>query len=163
MNDRVRECPSLLPGHLICSLFFCLTSLSLSSLFYLYQDRGAWCGLTKDEIGEDNMRRFDACDESITPAEGESYPALKQRVLEALDECLDRMKPGEQGCLVSHLQVTRSILSQALDVPTNEMSNLKVATASITCIDYDENKKATVHFQSFKPEVGLAAANDGAN
>jgi len=126
-------------------------------------DRGDWCGKTKAEIGNDNMRRFDACDLTVTPLGGESYPALKQRVIHALQECLNRMQPGEIACLVSHLQVTRSILSQAMDVPTNEMVNLKVATASITCIDFDETNQGIVHFQSFKPEVGLAAAKDGAN
>ena len=46
-------------------------------------DRGDWCGKTLDEIGTDLMARFDACDESVTPANGESYPALKRRVLAA--------------------------------------------------------------------------------
>jgi len=129
-------------------------------------DRGDWCGMTKDEIGEAAMAAFDACDESVTPANGESFPALKRRVLEALDTALQRMKAGESACLVSHLQVTRSILSQALGVPTDQMTTLAVATASVTCIDYDTNGDEvvpTVHFQSFKPDVGLEKAKDGAN
>jgi len=125
-------------------------------------DRGSWCGLTKSEIGEDNLARFDACDESITPEGGESYPFLKNRVLEARDEILEKTKPGHASAVVSHLQVTRSLLSDALDVPTDKMSTLKVATASVTCIDYDKKKGTqTVHYQSFKPDVGLAKANDG--
>jgi broad specificity phosphatase PhoE len=125
-------------------------------------DRGAWCGKTKDEIGPENMARFDACDESITPEGGESYPFLKERVIKARDEVLSKMSPGRSAAVVSHLQVTRSILSEALGIPTNEMVNLPVATASVTCIDYD-TKTQTVQFQSFKPDVGLRASNDGAN
>lgn len=125
-------------------------------------DRGDWCGKTKDEIGADQMARFDACDESVTPANGESYPQLKQRVLEALETALHQMRDGESACVVSHLQVTRSIVSEALGIPTKEMVGLKVATASVTCVDYDGDK-ATVHFQSFKPDVGLQRAKDGAN
>ena len=138
-------------------------------------DRGAWCGLTKAEIGPENLARFDACDESITPAGGESYPQLKQRVLEARDQVLTDLMPGQMACVVSHLQVTRSILSDALDIPTDQMAKLKVATASVTCIDYildavsnnekadDEKDQVIVHFQSFKPESGLAESVDGAN
>jgi broad specificity phosphatase PhoE len=127
-------------------------------------DRGAWCGLTIDEIGADMMATFDACDESVTPDGGESYPALKTRVLQARDAILELKEPGRASAIVSHLQVTRSILSDALGVPTNNMTLLKVATASVTCIDYCTATGAqTVHFQSFKPNVGLQKAKDGAN
>jgi broad specificity phosphatase PhoE len=135
-------------------------------------DRGVWYGRTKDEIGADLMNRFDACDESVTPEKGESYPTLKHRVLQALEEALVIMQPGQAACVVSHLQVTRSMLSQALGVPVEEMAALTVATASVTCIDY-EIKSAdtcdspeyttTVHFQSFKPNVGLEQSKDSVN
>lgn len=127
-------------------------------------DRGAWCGKTKDEIGPDMMARFDACDETVTPEGGESYPYVKSRVLSARDNVLELMSPGKSAAIVSHLQVTRCILSDALDIPIEEMATLKVATASITCIDYDSvTGKQTVHFQSFKPDAGLRQSADGAN
>jgi broad specificity phosphatase PhoE len=136
-------------------------------------DRGAWYGKILDEIGPDVMNRFNACDESVTPEGGESYPFLKQRVLQAMDQALVAMIPGQAACVVSHLQVTRSILSQALGVPVEEMAALKVATASVTCIDYEELSSAdgsgspeytaTVHFQSFKPDVGLEQSKDTVN
>jgi len=129
-------------------------------------DRGDWVLKTKDEIGEEAMAAFDNCDESVTPANGESFPALKRRVLEALHTALGRMKEGEAACVVSHLQVTRSILSEALGVPTKKMTTLPVATASVTCIDYDSTKidpQITVHFQSYKPDTGLAKSKDLAN
>jgi broad specificity phosphatase PhoE len=127
-------------------------------------DRGAWCGMTKEEIGAEMMARFDACDESVTPDGGESYPFLKNRVLKARDAVLEKLAPGRAAAIVSHLQVTRSILSEALGIPIEEMASLKVATASVTCIDYDSAcGTQTVHFQSFKPDVGLHSSKDGAN
>lgn len=126
-------------------------------------DRGSWCGKTKDEIGADAMAKFDACDENATPEGGESYITLKNRVLQDRDAVLDRLSTGNAAAIVSHLQVTRSMLSDALDIPTAEMAGLGIATASVTCIDYNADGTQTVHFQSFKPEVGLAKSKDGAN
>jgi broad specificity phosphatase PhoE len=127
-------------------------------------DRGSWCGKTLGEIGEDMMARFDACDESVTPGGGESYPFLKERVLKARDEVLEKLPAGKAAAVVSHLQVTRSLLSDAMGIRTEEMVNLKVATASVSCVDYDiVTGTKTVHFQSFKPEVGLQTSKDGAN
>jgi len=127
-------------------------------------DRGAWCGKTIDEIGKDLMARFEMLDESVTPKDGESYVGLKKRVLAARDELLEITENGRASAVVSHLQVTRSMLSDALDVPTGEMAGLKVATASVTCIDFDSaTGTQTVHFQSFKPDAGLQKSIDGAN
>lgn len=127
-------------------------------------DRGSWCGKTKEEIGADMMSRFDACDESVTPEGGESYPFLKERVLNARNEVLAKVSAGRSAAIVSHLQVTRCMLSDALDVPTEEMVGLKVATASISCIDYDaKTGTQTVRFQSFKPDTGMEKSKDGAN
>jgi len=110
------------------------------------------------------MKRFDACDPSATPEGAESYPELKERVLRARDELLDITEAGKSSAIVSHLQVTRSMLSDALGVPTEQMSKMKVATASVTCIDYCTiTGEQTVHFQSFKPDVGLRKSKDMAN
>ena len=69
-----------------------------------------WCGRTKAEIGEELMARFDSCDESITPKGGESYPALKARVLNSRDDLLRSLRIGESAAIVSHLQVIRKFL-----------------------------------------------------
>jgi broad specificity phosphatase PhoE len=129
-------------------------------------DRGSWCGQTTEEIGADLMARFNACDESVTPdGGGESYPFLKARVLAARDEVLEMLSPGRAAAIVSHIQVTRSMLSEALRIPIEEMAALAVATASVTCIDYDiVTASQTVHFQSFKPDDGvLDQSTDKAN
>ena len=109
------------------------------------------------------MARFDSCDESATPENGESYSYLKERVLEERDNVIERLPMGHAAAIVSHLQVTRSLLSDAMGIPTAEMAGLEIATASVTCIDYDLTGTQTVHFQSFKPDVGLMTSIDGAN
>ena len=131
---------------------------------FMELDRGSWCGRTKEEIGTEAMDRFDACDESVTPEGGESYPALKNRVLRARDELLDITDCGRASTVVSHLQVTRSMLSDAMGIPTEEMVGLNVSTASVSCVDYcSVTREQTIHFQSFKPDAGLEKSKDGAN
>jgi len=131
---------------------------------FMELDRGLWCGKTKAEIGSNIMARFDACDESVTPEGGESYPTLKNRVLLARDELLQVTDKGKASAIVSHLQVTRCLLSDALGIPVEKMTELKVATASVTCIDYDFTTGGkTVHFHSFKPNFGLEQSNDYVN
>ena len=127
-------------------------------------DRGAWCGLTKDEIGADMLARFDACDLTVTPGQGgESYPALKSRVIRARDELLAMTDVGRASAIVSHLQVTRAMLSDALGSDVTEMAGLLIKTASVSCVDYSEDGTAVVRFQSFKPDSGLQESKDGAN
>lgn len=127
-------------------------------------DRGEWCGKTKEEIGEDMMEQFNACDENVTPEGGESYNDLVERVIAARNELLKKTDDGNMSAIVSHLQVTRSILRDALDIPVDQISTLEVATASITVIDYDSvSGTQTVHVQSFKPDAGLRKSVDGAN
>ena len=55
-------------------------------------ERVAQCGLTIGEIGADTMEKFNACDESVTPDGGDSFHALKNRVLQARDTILADQK-----------------------------------------------------------------------
>ena len=73
-------------------------------------NRGDWTGRTKVEIGEDNIKRFNQCDPNATPNNGESYAELKERVIQSRDALLQMTDIGRASCVVSHLQVTRSIL-----------------------------------------------------
>jgi alpha-ribazole phosphatase len=149
---------------------------------FMELDRGAWCGLTLQEIGADVMARFDACDDSVTPNDGESYRTLQERVMKGRNHVLQQLFVGQCATVVSHLQVSRCVLSDALQIPIERMSKIPVATASVTCIDYDYGDmdsssssnsagynmegitpKPIVHFQSYKPDVGLRRSKDGAN
>jgi broad specificity phosphatase PhoE len=138
-------------------------------------DRGAWAGLTLAEIGVEILAKFDAGDDSVTPVGGESYHTLRDRVRDARQSVWNDLAWGQIAVVVSHLQVTRCVLADALGlVDTGPMAKLKIATASITCIDYTMDSDAQqidaqaplsheVLFQSFKPDVGLRSSNDGAN
>ena len=149
-------------------------------------NRGAWCGKTIHEIGQDQMDQFNNGDESVTPMNGESYREFNDRVMKARNDIvLQQLELGQCAAVVSHLQVTRCIVADALQKPLNEISKISIATASITCIDYEYNddddaedsdatnnaknngaklpQKQMIHFQSYKPDIGLRKSMDGAN
>lgn len=139
-------------------------------------DRGEWCGKTLEEVGVNNMKRFDELDETITPIGGESYRVVNERVMDSRNNyVLSSMTFGTCSAIVSHLQVTRCIMADALHIPMEQMvQKVKIATASITCIDYVYDNidntspvlsKQIVHFQSFKPAhlIGLKSSKDFAN
>jgi broad specificity phosphatase PhoE len=77
-------------------------------------DRGAWRGLMREEIGEENYENFNRARPGSSPEGGESLHDIRARVLKARDEVLSSMSPGAASAIVSHLWVTRSILSDAL-------------------------------------------------
>mmetsp|Transcript_28458 Transcript_28458/g.65107 ORF Transcript_28458/g.65107 Transcript_28458/m.65107 type:complete len:195 (+) Transcript_28458:144-728(+) len=74
-------------------------------------DRGSWAGKTKAQIGEDAMDAFNACRPGTTPEGGESLIDLRARVFGARDALLERTEPGCACAEVSHLWVTRSLIT----------------------------------------------------
>ena len=57
---------------------------------------------------------------------------------------------GQSSAVISHLQVTRSMLSDALGIPVDEMSTLKVATASPNRTHQDYGQLSQAKNQSQK-------------
>ncbi|GMH97977.1 hypothetical protein TrST_g13818 [Triparma strigata] len=125
--------------------------------------RGAWRMKTKDEIGLETYAKFNGCDESVTPEGGESIMTVKNRVMGALNEIVKSTPDGEATCVVSHLWVTRSMISDALGLDPSKMNEVDIPTASISCVDYEEGGKAQVVMQGFKPDVGLEKSKDTGN
>ncbi len=128
-------------------------------------DRGDWRGKSKEDIGIDLYEAFNRCKPGSTPANGESLAEIKQRVLEARDSVLESVPEGCSAAVVSHLWVTRSMVSDAMGIDTSEMVDIGIPTASISCIDYSEDGSQSVVFTGFKPatEAGLAKSQDLGN
>ena len=129
--------------------------------------RGAWRGKSKEDIGADLYDAFNRGEDNTTPKDGESVFDVRKRVLEARDEVLGLIPDGEAGCVVSHLWVTRSFLSEALNVGAGEMHELAIPTASISCVDYVMGKggnwEGNIVMTGFKPEAGLRSGVDLGN
>lgn len=100
-------------------------------------DRGAWYGLTENEVGAHALGLWNEGNE----VEGESLPEVARRVLAERDVLLQTVPFGSTTVLVSHLWVTRSIVGDALGYSTKRgetglLVGLNIPTASISVIDY---------------------------
>ena len=122
--------------------------------------RGAWRGKTKETIGLDLYEQFNNCDPAATPAEGESIPEVRARVLAARDRALSALPPGGTAAVVSHLWVTRSVIADAMGMPSSEMAGLAIGTASISVVDY-EGGEQVVRVVGVKPEMEVKVRGRG--
>jgi len=101
-------------------------------------DFGAFEGLTYEQI----QRRFPALYrqwmESPTEIEfpnGEGFPAMRQRVLEAVRH-LRQAHVGESIAIVAHGGVNRILLADALGMPPAKIFRLGQGYAAVNRIDY---------------------------
>jgi alpha-ribazole phosphatase len=101
-------------------------------------DFGAFEGLTYEEIANRYPRKYDEWmtrPASVVFPDGESFPALRARVLEALEQ-IRRSHRGETVTIVSHGGVNRAALGLALDLDPSRIFRLAQAYACVNVIDY---------------------------
>ena len=101
-------------------------------------DFGVFEGLTYEEIAKRYPRKYDEWmtrPASVVFPDGESFPALRARVLEALEQ-IRRNHCGETVAVVSHGGVNRAALALALDLDPSRVFRLAQAYGCINVIDY---------------------------
>ena len=129
--------------------------------------RGAWRGQTKDSIGPSLYDSFNRGEPGTTPEGGESLHDIRSRVLSSRHEVLRLLNPGESGCVVSHLWVTRSVVSDATGKGAGEMHEIEIPTASVSVVDYEEGEGGgwiqNVVMLGEKPDAGLEKGQDLGN
>eukprot|EP00520_Triparma_pacifica_P010549 CAMPEP_0118647922 /NCGR_PEP_ID=MMETSP0785-20121206/8871_1 /TAXON_ID=91992 /ORGANISM="Bolidomonas pacifica, Strain CCMP 1866" /LENGTH=228 /DNA_ID=CAMNT_0006540061 /DNA_START=102 /DNA_END=788 /DNA_ORIENTATION=- len=128
--------------------------------------RGAWRGKTKLDIGPDLYDAFNRAEPGTTPEGGESLDDIRSRVLSSRDTILDLLNDGESGCVVSHLWVTRSFISDAIGKKAGDMHEIEIPTASVSIVDYEKTDggwKQKVVMMGEKPEAGLEKGQDLGN
>lgn len=119
--------------------------------------RGAWVDKTIDEVaaefpGED-MARFLADYDFGAAGGGESVNDVQRRAKACLaSDVLAAIDPGQTAIVVSHLFVTRSLLSLA--IPETNVADISVPTASVSVIEFADDAAApTLKLQGLKPDI----------
>lgn len=106
-------------------------------------DRGAWDGLTVEEIralwGHEAFERCSREDDyGRDVVGGEGIGTVRSRSLAMRDAVLQGTRPGTASVLCTHKWVARQILAEALSQVKDHGSQIPVPTASISVVDYPD-------------------------
>ena len=123
---------------------------------------GTWEGLSRAEVlersPEDSQRlREWERNTSIAPPEGESFEALQQRVVAAVEH-LAQAHPDQAIVLVSHVGPIKVLLSAALGAPLSSAFRIFLDPATISVVDWQDAAHATVRLVNSHAHLGWQQA-----
>ncbi|GEB17111.1 bifunctional RNase H/acid phosphatase [Pimelobacter simplex] len=98
---------------------------------------GEWDGLTFTEVAERDRARLDAwfADMASAPPGGESFVAVRERVLAGLDRLLTE-HAGRTVVLVSHVTPIKTLVAHALDAPLETLFRMELAPAAVSVLAF---------------------------
>jgi broad specificity phosphatase PhoE len=125
-------------------------------------DFGTWEGLSRAEVLErspedsQRLREWDR-NTSIAPPGGESFEALQQRVVAAVER-LALAYPDQEIVLVSHVGPIKVLLSAALGAPLSSAFRIFLDPATISVVDWRDAAHATVRLVNSHAHLGWQQA-----
>jgi len=125
-------------------------------------DFGTWEGLSRAEVlersPEDSQRlREWEHNTSVAPPDGESFEALQQRVIAAIER-LAHAHPDQAIALVSHVGPIKVLLSAALGAPLSSAFRIFLDPATISVVDWRNAAYATVRLVNSHAHLGWQEA-----
>ena len=119
---------------------------------------GAWEGLSRAEVAarspEDAQYLRDwEKNIALTPPEGESFDALRERVSAAVER-LAQQHLDQAIVLVSHVGPIKVLLCTALGVPTSTAFRIFLDPATISVVDWRDAEHATVRLVNSHAHLG---------
>ena len=138
-------------------------SLEIQRVYALREcDFGTWEGLSRAEVlersPEDSQRlREWEQNTSVAPPDGESFEALQQRVIAAIER-LAHAHPDQAIALVSHVGPIKVLLSAALGAPLSSAFRIFLDPATISVIDWRNAAYATVRLVNSHAHLGWQEA-----
>jgi broad specificity phosphatase PhoE len=125
-------------------------------------DFGIWEGLSRVEVlersPEDSQRlREWEQNTSVAPPGGESFEALQQRVITAVQR-LTQVHPDQAIVLVSHVGPIKVLLSAALGAPLASAFRIFLDPATISVVDWRDATYATVRLVNSHAHLGWQQA-----
>lgn len=115
---------------------------------------GTWEGRTYLEVKKaepDIYKAWSADPISNAPPEGEAIRDVYERATSAV-RLIVKENEGKKIALVSHAEVVRALLVEALGMPLENYWRISVPTGSIAKVDYSASF-ATVHYVSMRPHL----------
>ncbi|GAA3653578.1 bifunctional RNase H/acid phosphatase [Nocardioides ginsengisoli] len=103
---------------------------------------GEWDGLTFAEVAERDQARLDAwfADMATPPPGGESFVAVRERVLAGLDRLLTTHR-GRTVVVVSHVTPIKTLVAHALDAPLETLFRMELAPAAVSVLAFYDDPR----------------------
>src|SRR6266480_2076766 len=125
-------------------------------------DFGTWEGMSRAEVlersPEDSQRlREWEHNTSVAPPDGESFEALQQRVIAAVER-LAHAHPDQAIVLVSHVGPIKVLLSAALGAPLSSAFRIFLDPATISVVDWRNAAYGTVRLVNSHAHLGWQEA-----
>ena len=125
-------------------------------------DFGMWEGLSRTEVlarsPEDSQRLCEwEQNTSVAPPGGESFEALQQRVVTAVER-LAQAHPDQAIVLVSHVGPIKVLLGAALGAPLSSAFRIFLDPATISVVDWRDAAYATVRLVNSHAHLGWLQA-----
>jgi probable phosphoglycerate mutase len=117
---------------------------------------GSWDGLTLAEVAERDRAALEAWRGSldVAPPGGESFRAVEQRVLAALDRLL-AAHAGKTVVVVSHVTPIKTLVAKALTAPLESVFRMQLSPASVTVLSFfpevDGSTPASMRLYNARP------------
>lgn len=122
---------------------------------------GVWDGLTFAEVGERYPGQLEKWLGSVdyAPEGGESFAAVRARVLTGLDRLLERFG-GETVVVVSHVTPIKTLVAHALQAPLEAVFRMELAPASVSVISFYDDGDDGANRGSMRLYNALPPARD---
>lgn len=120
-------------------------------------DYGQWSGAALKELAEDPLwARIQATPSSVTFPGGESMTAMAQRAGAAMRHWTAR-HPEAVLAVVSHGDVIKAILSEALGQPFDEFQRIVVGPGSLSVLRYGPDRPVVLRMNDTGPALPVQA------
>ena len=125
-------------------------------------DFGIWEGLSRAEVLERSLEDRQRLREweqntSVAPPGGESFEALQQRVVTAVER-LAQAHPDQAIVLVSHVGPIKVLLGAAIGAPLSSAFRIFLDPATISVVDWRDAAYATVRLVNSHAHLGWQQA-----
>ncbi len=114
------------------------------------------CSLARSSEDAQRLSAWER-DTAISPPEGESFEALRQRVCTAVNR-LAQLHPDQTIALVSHVGPIKILLCAALDAPTSSIFRIFLDPATISVVDWRDRGPSTVRLINSHAHLGWERA-----
>lgn len=119
---------------------------------------GEWDGKSFTEVAESDKERLDAwfSDMAAAPPGGESFVAVRERVLAGLDRLL-ATHAGRTVVVVSHVTPIKTLVAHALGLPLEALFRMELAPAAVSVVAFHEDRANGEQHGSMRFYNALAA------